>query len=126
MANLITGISVFKKLLDIFDLVQRGIISRDEKVDEALEKTHVALVETQSYLKTRTGQNRDLETEASLSKLWYAASVPMRHVNLDFAKIIHEKGGYWSNSETWNELASGDVDITIKNVVNLTNKLFQS
>jgi len=97
LVDLIAGIGVFKKLLDLFDQVKRGKILKDDIVDEALEKTHKALVETQSYLRTGTDQNRDHEKE--LSNLWYAASIPMRHVNLDFAKIMGAKGGYWSNPE---------------------------
>ena len=123
MSDIMTGIRVFQKLLDLLDQVKRGQISKNKEVDEALKKTHEALVETQSYLIAGTEQNRD--TELNLAKLWYAASIPMRHVNKEFANIIHEKGGYWSNPESWNDLASGDIDITIENVVKLTGDLLQ-
>lgn len=123
MQGVMTGISVFNKLWDLFDRISKGNILHDKQVDLALKETHVALVATQAYLRRNSDSSRDPEKESELSGLWYSASIPMRHVNVELADILNVKGGYWSNPDVWNELASENIDITIENVTKLTSKL---
>ena len=64
-----TAFTLFDKLLDILGLVKSGKIERDNKVDEALNTLHEALVETQAYVRISSAQGRDAEKEHKLSRL---------------------------------------------------------
>ncbi len=109
-----TVLTIFDKILNIIGLVKSGKLERDEKIDKALEEIHKALIQTQSYLH-REGA-RDTDIEYRLSKLWYQASVPLRHVDRELANICNLKGGYWSSPDAWDDLSTGEYDIAITNV----------
>ena len=126
MIEATTAISIFGKILDVFGLVKSGKIKRDEKVDLALQKTHQALVETQAYIRISSAQPRNYEKEQPLANLWYEASIPMRHVDKELAKIFNLKGGYWSNPEAWDDIRSGESDISLENVEKLTFELLST
>jgi len=126
MIEVTTAISIFDKLLDIFGLVKAGEIKRDEKVDLALQKTHLALVETQAYIRIISVQERNPSKEQDLANLWYQASIPMRHVDRELAKIFNLKGGYWSNPDSWRDISSGESDISLENVEKLTFELLSN
>ncbi len=126
MIEVTTAIPIFDKLLDVFGLVKAGKIKRDDQVDLALQKTHQALVETQAYIRISSVQDRSYEKELHLANLWYEASIPMRHVDRELAKIFNLKGGYWSNADSWNEMRSGESDISLENVEKLTYELLKN
>ena len=124
--ELTTAISIFDRLLDIFGLVKAGKVVRDEKTDLALQKTHKALVETQAYVRESQTQGRIPEKERALADLWYDASIPMRHIDKELAKIFNLKGGFWSNPDGWDELRSGESDISLNNVEKLAFELLSA
>jgi hypothetical protein len=124
MMEVTTALSIFDKLLDLLGLVKAGKIKRNEQVDLAFHKTHKALIETEVYIQNTTAQGRKRQKETELAELWYEASIPMRHVDKKLAKIFNLKGGYWSNPDSWDDMRSGDADISLKNVQNLYSELF--
>ena len=126
MIEVATAISIFDRLLNVFGLVKAGKIIRDEKVDLALRKTHQALVETQAYIRITDVQQRDHSKEQELANLWYEASIPMRHLDKKLAKICSLKGGYWSNPDSWDDIRSGESNISLDNVEKLTYELLSN
>ena len=46
-----TAVAIFDKLIKFLGLVKAGEVERNQKVDEALNYFHLALVETQAYLR---------------------------------------------------------------------------
>lgn len=119
-----TTLSIFDRLIGILERIKAGIVKRDQQIDMALQETHKALIETEMYIKDSRADNRNSKKEEELAKLWYAASIPMRYVDNDLAKIMSLKGGYWSNPDSWEDMRSGDADISLRNVSNLMNELF--
>lgn len=118
-----TAFTLFDKLLDVLGLVKSGKIERDNRVDEALNSLHEALVETQAYVRISAAQGRNTEKEHNLSHLWHRASVPMRHIDREVSQICGLKGAYWSNPDVWEEIRSGNLDISLSNVEGLAFEL---
>ena len=118
-----TAIAFFDNLLEVFGFVKAGQLKRDEQVDSALRLTHRALVETQAYVRINNAQSRNQDKEYELARLWYEASIPMRHVDKHLAATCSLKGGYWSNPEEWGDVRSGKADISLANVEKLTYEL---
>jgi hypothetical protein len=87
---LVKGLIEFLKYLG-----QHEIQSREQK-DLALSAIISAANETKIYIQQvqRNGQpNREIEEK--LSRLWAAASVPLRHFDPDLANRCLEKSDYW-------------------------------
>lgn len=123
MIEVTTAASIFDKILSVFNLVKSGKIERNEKVDLALDKTHKALIATKAYIRSFEIGERDYSAEGKLAGLWYEASIPMRHVDKELSKILQLKGGYWSSPEKWDDMKSGDADISLNNVESLIIEL---
>lgn len=70
--------------------------------DLALSAIISAANETKIYLQRvqRTGQT-NRETEEKLSRLWAAASIPLRHFDQDLANRCLDKSEYWLNPENY-------------------------
>lgn len=119
-----TVLTIFDKILNIIGLVKSGKLRRDDKIDSALKQIHEALVQTQLYL--RKNSMRDADKEFQLSKLWYQASIPLRHVDKGLANICNLKGGYWSNPDAWDDLETGEYDIAISNVETKVRELLNN
>ncbi len=75
--------------------------SREQK-DIALSSIISAANETKIYIKRvqRTGQT-NREAEEKLSRLWAAASVPLRHFDQDLAERCLIKSDAWLNPENY-------------------------
>ncbi|MFT7500075.1 MAG: hypothetical protein ACI85Z_000717 [Rheinheimera aquimaris] len=117
-----TAVAIFDKLIKFLGLVKAGEVERNQKVDEALNYFHLALVETQAYLRAPPIDG-DKERERDISFLWYKASVPMRYVDTEISHICSVEGQYWSHPRFWHELRSGSLDISIENVEKLALEL---
>jgi len=59
-------------------------------------------------------------------ELWYEASIPLRHVDKDLANICNLKGGYWTNSDIWGDLETGEYDIALTNVETKVRELLNN
>jgi hypothetical protein len=70
--------------------------------DLALSAIISAANETKIYIQRvhRTGQ-RNQDTEEKLSRLWAAASVPLRHFDRDLANRCLDKSEYWLNPDNY-------------------------
>lgn len=77
-------------------------VHSDEQKDSALSAIISAANETKIYIQRvqRTGKT-NRETEEKLSRLWVAASVPIRHFDQDLAERCIMKSEYWLNPENY-------------------------
>ena len=73
---------------------------RRELKDSALRAISTALDETFLYYRDiNSGNGRNSEREAMLSKYWSAAAIPMRHFSQELSNICEHKSEYWINPE---------------------------
>jgi hypothetical protein len=127
MAELATMAFLFDKVLTFIGLVRASERERDEKVDGALFALSAALNETEAYNKIlESGGMRDHEREHRIAVLWHNASVPLRHVDREFAERCFLKGSYWMNPDVWDSRRVRRNGITLKRVANDTRKLITS
>ncbi len=75
-----------------------------ELADDALRAVLIALNETKIYYARRDrGAVRSEETEMQLSRYWSAASIPLRHIDPNFARVCEHKSRFWLNPDDWDE-----------------------
>jgi len=103
--EIMTGITIFNRLLAAIGLLRAKKKERGEKTDQALYALYTALNETKAYMShLQSGKERDRNREFFIAKLWHDASVPLRKVDRDLAKRCFDKGNYWLEPNTWSEL----------------------
>lgn len=72
--------------------------------DDALRAVLLALNETEIYYARRErGAPRSEDSEMQLSRLWSAASIPLRHIDVSFSDICDHKSRFWLNPDDWEE-----------------------
>ena len=116
-------LKIIGRVFSVFILVKEGKIKRNQQVDTALEKTYEALLSTQEYVNELKTEAQDNKREMELARLWIAASIPLRHVDMELSQICGMKGSYWSQSNSWRALATGKADISLSNVERLLAEL---
>lgn len=77
-------------------------VHSEEQKDLALSAIISAANETKIYIQRvqRSGKTKR-ETEEKLSRLWVAASIPIRHFDKDLADRCIMKSDYWLNPENY-------------------------
>ena len=96
------------------NLLQRNKGQNSLREEEALTALYMAVNETRIYMGSFGGymigvasrkdrKKRDRETEEKLARLWTAASIKLRPVNMDLADRCFLKGDYWANPDIWSE-----------------------
>jgi hypothetical protein len=116
--------TLFDKVLAGIGLIREGKKRRTDKTDQALFALYAALAETRSYIADReNGKRRNRQREFAIAKLWHAASVPLREIDVDFAERCFLKGGYWMEPDIWDKKNIPKKDIAIESVFDETRKL---
>lgn len=113
MVEIVTG------LIKFLEAIESKKTERNNQADIALEKTYQAIVATHAYIP----EHKDSDKESDIATLWNEASISMRHIDKKLSKILSFKGEYWSNPNEWDKIKSGELDISLNNVVELNRKL---
>lgn len=116
--------TIFDKALNVLGLIREGKVKRDEHIDSSLHALYTALAETKIYVVSLNGgarQNRNKEHK--LARLWHEASVPLRHIDPELARICFLKGSYWLEPEAWTEARVQENQIALDNVFSKTREL---
>ena len=97
--------------------------SNGEK-DLALTAIISATNETKIYIQKvqKTGKT-DRSTEETLSRMWAAASIPLRHFDRDLAQRCLEKSDYWLNPDNYSAPEIAQLRIGIEQVYKDAKKL---
>lgn len=91
--------------------------AKRQDVEDALRAVQIALNETQIYYALRDrGMPRNDEKEVQLSRYWSAASIPLRHIDFDFAERCEHKSLYWLNPDDWSDRKIGRYKIRLSSV----------
>lgn len=97
---------------------------RRQIADDALRAVGIALNETEIYYaRLQRGAARSEETELQLSRYWAAASVPLRHVDLNLADTCEHKSRYWLDPTTWDEAKIKKFKIRLTSVARKVRQL---
>jgi hypothetical protein len=89
-------------LLATRNLIRGARFNQEALTDQALAAECSAASETKTYLSgLQRGNQRDLEKEGVLSRLWSLAAIPLRHFNNELARRCELKGAYWRNPQDW-------------------------
>ena len=124
MPEVSTILTMFDKFLNVIGLIREGKIQRDNKIDSALHALYTALAETKAYVVLlKNGANRNRNKEHNLAKLWHEASVPLRHIDPELARICFLKGSYWLEPEAWTEAMIQENQIALDHVFDRTKEL---
>lgn len=94
-------------------------IGRDKRElrDNALRSISHALNETYLYYRDiDSGKERNMDTEAQLSRYWAAAAIPLRHIDNELAEVCEYKSDYWINPETWDQSKIMEFGIALEDV----------
>jgi hypothetical protein len=95
----------------------KKVNAKRQDVDDALRAVQIALNETQIYYALRDrGMPRNDEKEVRLSRYWSAASIPLRHIDPDFAERCEHKSLYWLNPDDWSDTKVGQYKIRLISV----------
>lgn len=108
---------VVERLFGLIDTITN--LQKDKRVlaDDALKAISQALNETYLYYRDiEDGQERDSSREAQLSRLWAAAAIPLRHIDMELSQICEYKAEYWINPETWDNFKNGHLGIGLESV----------
>jgi hypothetical protein len=93
---------VVERLISLLGPIAAMSKEKRELKDNALRAISTALHETKLYYRGLSiDGNRNLETEAQLSKYWAAAAIPLRHIDQELALACDDKFDYWINPEQW-------------------------
>ncbi len=124
MADAALAFTIFDRLLAVLGLIRDKERLAEKREDEALEAVYAALVKTNSYLADRAaGKKRDRRREETIAGLWHRASIPLHHIDSNFAVMCMRKGGYWMQPEAWTEEAVEAQGIKIEQVMKETERL---
>ncbi len=98
-------INLLEPLRNLIESLKTRREVQGSEEEEALIALYVSLNETRIYLGLldRKIENRNMETEAKLSRLWTAASIKLRRINHDLAERCYIKADYWANPDTWSD-----------------------
>lgn len=117
-------LTIFDKVLNVLGLIRDGRVQRDEKIDGSLHALYAALAETKAYVVSlNSGEPKNREKEHKLARLWHDASVPLRHIDQELAKICFLKGSYWLEPEAWTEAKIQKNQMALDNVFAKTKEL---
>lgn len=117
-------ITVFDKILNVLGLIRGDRVERDEYVDSSLYALYAALAETKAYVVSLgKGEPHDQTKEIELAQLWHNASVPLRRIDPELARICFLKGGYWLEPEVWTEAMVHENQIALDDVFSKTRDL---
>lgn len=103
--------------LKFFGLVRKGKLKLDERQDEAITILYDVLSETQTYIaRLNHGEKRDSNVERELARSWRRASMQLRPIDPEFAKICFDKGSFWTDPDYWSNEDIKKANIGIDNV----------
>jgi hypothetical protein len=108
---------VVERLLNLIGTI--AVMGRDRRElrDNALRAISHALNETYLYYRDiDAGKERNIDTEAQLSRYWSAAAIPLRHIDNELAQICEYKSEYWVNPESWDSSKVEQLGIGLKDV----------
>jgi len=126
MVEPLIGLAIFDRLLAVLGWIREDTRIANERKDAALAAVYQALVATRLYLTSRKGDGkRNISREHDIAELWHEASIPLRHINQEFAMIAFEKGGYWTDPDIWTDEEIEAKGIKIEQVTEATRKLLQ-
>ncbi len=124
MAEAVVILTIFDKILNVLGLIRDGKVQRDDKIDNSLHALYAALGETKSYVKSlNNGSTKNYQKERNLARLWHDASVPLRHIDPELARICFMKGSYWLEPEAWNDAKVKKNQIALDDVFKKTKEL---
>lgn len=125
MSDPVTLAMVYASVLTIYMSIKDGKVKRDEKLESALKTLNTALEKTKAYvISINSGEPKSRDKEHELASLWHDASVPLRHIDRELARICHLKGGYWLEPETWDEARIENNQIALDNVSKKIKELY--
>ena len=119
----------------MWELLVNGLLGllgnfREDRTHSQEQKGHAlsaiisASNETKIYIqRVQRSGNTDRETEEKLSRLWAAASVPLRHFDHDLAERCLRKSEYWLNPENYSATDIAKFRIGIDQVYKEAKKL---
>ena len=108
---------VIEQLTVLLPLIADTAKDKREVADNALHAIAEALTETSLYISRYTKTNeRELETQEELARLWSSAAVPIRHIDKKLANICALKSKYWVDPESWDENETKGIAIDIDTV----------
>jgi len=111
-------------LFGLLNVFNRDATQSREQIDLALSALISATNETKIYIQRvqRTGST-NRETEEKLSRLWSAASIPIRHFDQDLAERCYIKSEYWLNPENYSATDIAKFRIGIEKINKEAKKL---
>lgn len=93
---------MMQSLLKIVDYFQRERHKKNQGYQEALERLHKAVHETNKYIKEHKDEgSRDGDREMELSNLWGLAAIGARKISKDLSERCYIKRGYWKAPDNW-------------------------
>jgi len=124
VAEVIVTADIFKGILTIINKISGRNDRKNDKVDQALFALFTAIVVTRGYAdKLSNGNVRNRNQELAIAELWDKASIPLRHIDKDFASKCCDKGNYWLNSEIWTTEDIDEKGITLDKMEAMTRDL---
>ena len=108
---------VVQRLINLIGPITEMSRDKRELRDNALRSISHALNETYLYYRgINSGKDRDMDTEAQLSRYWAATAIPLRHIDSELAEICEYKSNYWINPETWDNSKIDELGIGLEDV----------
>jgi hypothetical protein len=124
MIEAATVLTIFDKALNVLGLIREGRVKRDSHIDSSLHALYAALSETKAYVVSlNDGSRHNRSKERKIAQLWHDASVPLRRIDPDLARICFLKGSYWLEPEAWTEVMIQENQIALDNVFAKTREL---
>jgi len=124
MIEPVIAFKLFDKVLAGIGLIREGRKKRTEEVNTALFALLAALAETRAYIADReSGKRRNRQREFQIARLWHAAAVPLRSIDMEFANRCFEKGSYWMEPDIWAKKQIAEKGIAIDAVMEATRQL---
>lgn len=115
---------VIGRLERLVELYREKKKEERQLADDALRAVQLALNETEIYYaRLDRGSPRNEETELQLSRYWSAASIPIRHVDVEFADVCEHKSRYWLNPDSWDQKKVARYKIRLTSVTKKVRKL---
>lgn len=93
--------TLFAAISVAIPVIQAAVASRLQYRDEALLALYTALAETQAHLQKQRRRGEPDAPNERLAELWFRASLPLRHFNIELANLCDHKRDYWSNPSHW-------------------------
>ncbi len=126
MVQSLMAFTLFDKALAVLGLIRNKKKKRTEKTDQALRALYAALVKTRSYIsELEAGKPRVRKKEFAVARLWNAASVPLREIDIGLAERCFEKGGYWMEPDAWDQKRIEAKGIAIESMFEATRQLLK-